>query len=109
MRLRTWLATALALLATVGAASAALASSALPAQPDDDLLALDGEWIFVEDRTKDHTLQLRMTADGLLVSVVVDRPAGTEAVGLYRPAEDIPGASSSSAGASRDAWLACPM
>jgi hypothetical protein len=33
--------------------------------------------------------KFRMTADGLLVSVVVDPPAGTEAFGLYRHAEDI--------------------
>jgi hypothetical protein len=65
MHLRIWLASSLALLATVGAASAALASSARSAQdssatatkPDDDLRALDGEWIFVEDRTEGHTLE----------------------------------------------------
>ena len=51
MHLRTGLATALALLATCGAASAALASSARPAQ-DDGLPALDGEWLYVEDRTE---------------------------------------------------------
>jgi hypothetical protein len=49
MHLRTWPATALALLAIVGAASA---SSARSAQPDDGLRALDGEWIYVEDRTE---------------------------------------------------------
>lgn len=31
-----------------------------------------------------------VTAEGLLVSVVVDPPAGTEAIALYRHAEDIP-------------------
>ncbi len=31
----------------------------------------------------------RMTADGLLVTVVVDPPAGKESIGLYRHAEDI--------------------
>lgn len=51
MHLRARLATALALLATVGASSAALASSARTAQAD-DLRALDGEWLYVEDRTE---------------------------------------------------------
>jgi hypothetical protein len=56
MLLRTWLATALALLATVGAASAVLASSARSTQAD-ELRALDGEWIFVEDRTEGRALE----------------------------------------------------
>ena len=55
MHLRTWPATALALLATLGAALA-LASNALSAQPD-GLRALDGEWIYVEDRTEGRTLE----------------------------------------------------
>jgi hypothetical protein len=54
MHLRTWPATALALLAALGAASAALASS--PAPPD-ALRALDGEWIYVEDRTEGRALE----------------------------------------------------
>ncbi len=56
MHLRNWLATALALLATLGAALTAQSSSAPSAQAD-DLRALDGEWTFVEDRTEGHTLQ----------------------------------------------------
>ena len=56
MHLRTWLATTLALLTTLGAASAALASSARSAQ-DDVLRALDGEWIYVEDRTEGRALE----------------------------------------------------
>ena len=56
MRLHTWLATALALLATLGAALAALTSSAQSTQAD-GLRALDGEWIFVEDRTEGRTLE----------------------------------------------------
>jgi len=51
MNLRTWLATALALLATFGVAIAALPSSAPSAQAD-DLRALGGEWLYVDDRTK---------------------------------------------------------
>jgi Domain of unknown function (DUF6265) len=43
--------------AVLGAALAALASSALPAQPADDLRALDGEWIYVEDRTEGRALE----------------------------------------------------
>ena len=56
MHLRTWAATVLAFFATLGAALAAPASSALPAQ-DDDLRALDGEWIYVEDRTEGRALE----------------------------------------------------
>jgi hypothetical protein len=33
--------------------------------------------------------RFRMTSDGLLVTVVVDPPMGTESIGLYRHAEDI--------------------
>jgi hypothetical protein len=175
MHLRTWLVTALTLLATpapgiLGAPFTALVSDAPSTQPD-DLRALDGEWIFVEDRTEGRTLEqlgppmaskfsmrveegavildghgsghrdvrialdgsitevadpktisryrgawkdgafeyevefervsgnadgirlirrtFRITPDGLLVSVVADPHAGTEAVGLYRHAEDI--------------------
>lgn len=46
-------ATGLALLATL---CVTLASSPLPAQVD-DLRALDGEWIFVEDRTEGRALE----------------------------------------------------
>ena len=172
MHLRTWPATALALLVTLGALSTALASSARSGQPD-GLRALDGEWIFVEDKTEGHTLEqlgppmaskfslrveegavvldghgsghrnvrvaldgsiteitetnkiaryrggwkdgtfeykvefvraadnapdgsihwirrsFRMTPDGLLVRVAYEPSSGTEAVGLYRHAEDI--------------------
>jgi hypothetical protein len=48
--------TPIALLATHGPASAALASNVASAQPD-GLRALDGEWIFVEDRTEGRTLE----------------------------------------------------
>jgi hypothetical protein len=51
MPLRTWPATTLALLATLGAALVALTPNSLSAQPD-GLRALDGEWIYVEDRTE---------------------------------------------------------
>ncbi len=51
IHLRTWLATSLALFSTLGAAS-----NVLSAQTD-ELRALDGEWIFVEDRTEGRTLE----------------------------------------------------
>ena len=51
MNLRTWLATALALLATFGVAIAALPACA-PSALADDLRALGGEWLYVDDRTK---------------------------------------------------------
>ena len=56
MHLRTWLSTSLALLATLGTLWAAHASGALAAPPA-GLPALDGEWIYVEDRTEGHTLE----------------------------------------------------
>lgn len=56
MHLRIWPATPLALLATLGALSMALASNARSTQAD-GLKALDGEWIFVEDRTEGRTLE----------------------------------------------------
>jgi len=189
MHLRTRPATTLALLATLGAVLAALASNALAAQPD-GLRALDGEWIFVEDRTKGHTLEqlgppmaskfllrieegavilnghgsghrdvrialdgsitevtepktvsryrgswkdgtfeykvefvraadnapdgsihwirrsFRMTPDGLLVRVTYEPSSGTEAVGLYRHAQDIPLPAPAKAAIGDLAWLA---
>ena len=53
MHLRTWPVTPLALF---GAAMAALASSARSAQAD-DLRALDGEWLYVEDRTEGRAIE----------------------------------------------------
>jgi hypothetical protein len=56
MHLRTWLATTLALLATLCEASATLDAGAGSPQAD-DLRALDGEWIYVEDRTEGRVLE----------------------------------------------------
>jgi hypothetical protein len=56
MLLRTWPATTLALLATLGAVLAALAPHARSTQAD-GLRALDGEWTFVEDRTEGRALE----------------------------------------------------
>lgn len=52
MHSRTWRATTLALLATLFAALASSASA-----QTDDLSALDGEWIYVEDRTEGRALE----------------------------------------------------
>ena len=56
IRLRICLVTTLALLATLGALSTALASEARSTQAD-DLRALDGDWIFVEDRTEGRPIE----------------------------------------------------
>lgn len=167
MSIRVWLEAAIA---TLIAMSMSLTSEC-SAQSSDELRALDGEWIFVEDRTEGRTLaqlsppmaskfsmrieqdavvlnghgsghrdvrialdgsitevkepktisryrgtwkdgafayevtferlagaqeglkqigrKFRMTADGMLVSVVVDPPMVKDSVGLYRHAEDI--------------------
>lgn len=50
--------------------------------------------------------KFRMTPDGLLVSVVVDPPAGEESVGLYRHAEDIAMPAPAKAAIGDVAWLA---
>jgi hypothetical protein len=60
MQARSWLAIAFALLATLAAAAATLPSDARPAQDpaqDGALRALDGEWIYVEDRTAGRALE----------------------------------------------------
>jgi hypothetical protein len=56
MLLRTSLTTALALLATLGALSTAFASNARSTQ-DAGLRALDGDWLFVEDRTEGRPVE----------------------------------------------------
>ena len=50
--------------------------------------------------------KFRSTIDGLLVSVVVDPPAGKESVGLYRHAQDIPLPAPAKAAIGDLAWLA---
>jgi hypothetical protein len=50
--------------------------------------------------------RFRPTAEGLLVSVVVDPPAGTESLGLYRHAEDIPLPTPAKAAIGELGWLA---
>jgi hypothetical protein len=197
MRSRLWLATALALLANLGVALAAQPASTPTTQAQGPastqpkgLRALDGEWIFVEDRTEDRALEqlgppmaskfsmhveedavvlnghgsghrdvrialdgsvtevtepktisrysgawkdgtfeyqvefvrasdnapagslrmirrvFRLTNEGLVVRVAVDPSAGSEAVGLYRHAEDIPMPAPAKAAVGDLAWLA---
>lgn len=196
MHVRIWMGLALALLANFSAAFAGLAPSQ-PSPPlathapsqSGDLRAVDGEWIFIEDKTDGRALEqlgppmaskftmrveegavvldghgsghrnvrialdgtvaeitepktisryhgswkdgvfeyevafervggggpegirlirrtFRMTPDGLLVSVAVDPPAGSESVGLYRHAEDIPMPTPAKAVIADMAWLA---
>jgi hypothetical protein len=50
--------------------------------------------------------KFRITTDGLLVSVVVDPPAGREAVGLYRHPQDIALPAPAKAAIGDLAWLA---
>lgn len=53
MQLRSWLAAALVLLVTLGAASASFASS----RQAEGVRALDGEWLYVEDRTEGRAVE----------------------------------------------------
>ncbi len=71
MHLRTWPATALALHATL---AAALAASALSAQPD-GLRALDGEWVYVEDRTAGRTSEQQTPNMGPKVKYRIEKDA----------------------------------
>lgn len=56
MNFGTWLATALTIFAALSANSQDSSASARPAQTD-ALKALDGEWLFVEDRTEGRALE----------------------------------------------------
>ena len=69
MHFRIWLATALALLATLGATS-----SEPPAQPD-GLRALDGEWVYVEDRTEGRTKEQQGPNMGPRIKMRVEKDA----------------------------------
>lgn len=57
MRLHTWSVTVLTLLVTMGASLVALASNGSSTKIDDDVRALDGEWIYVEDRTEGRPVE----------------------------------------------------
>lgn len=74
MHLRNWLATALALLATVGAFSAAWASGSRTAQAD-GVRALDGVWIYVEDRTEGRPSEEQQPSMSAKVTLRVEEEA----------------------------------
>lgn len=62
MRRHTWLVAAVGILTAIGAMAAAgqppkAPAQAAPASGTDGLRALDGEWIYVEDRTEGRTLE----------------------------------------------------
>lgn len=91
IRTRTWLANVHLLLAIFGAAFVPLASSACSAQAD-DWRALDGEWLYVEDRTEGRASEqqqppmsvrfvLRIEKD----AVVMERNKGDERITLDGP------------------------
>ncbi len=69
MRFRMWLATALTLVATLGATA-----SPPQAQPA-GLQALDGEWVYVEDRTEGRTSEQQGPNTGPRVRVRVEKDA----------------------------------
>ena len=183
MRVHIWLAAALAIIGTVSLALA------IEARTQDPVRAVDGEWIYVEDRTAGRTLEqlsapmaskfslrvedgaivlnghgsghkdvrvaldgsiterpdgekiaryrggwkdgafeyevsferpkgetgsgiqlirrsFRPTTEGLVVTVLVDPPAGSASIGLYRHAEDIPLPTPAKAVIGDLAWLA---
>lgn len=74
MHLRIWLGAALALLTSVCASSAALAHSARPAQSD-GVSALDGEWIYVEDRTDGRASEAHQPSMSSKVTLRVEKDA----------------------------------
>jgi hypothetical protein len=111
MRLSTWPAIALAFLATLGAASA---PSALSAQAD-GLRALDGEWVYVEDRTEGRALErlgppmsskFSMRAEEGAVILVSGHGSGHRdvRVALDGSATEVPGASAGTFARYRGAW-----
>jgi hypothetical protein len=69
MHFRIWLATALALLTSLGATS-----SELSAQPD-GLRAVDGEWVYVEDRTEGRPLEKQSPNTGPRIKLRVEKDA----------------------------------
>jgi hypothetical protein len=74
MHLRIGLATALAFLATLGALSTAWASIARSTQAD-GVAALDGDWIYVEDRTEGRPAEEHQPSMSARVKLRVERDA----------------------------------
>ncbi len=74
MRSHTWLVPVLAFLAALGAHSTALASGARSTQPD-GVHALDGVWIFVEDRTEGRAVEQQQPSMSAKVTLRVEEDA----------------------------------
>lgn len=74
MRLPNWRATVLALLATLGPFSTATASDPHAAQ-DDGVRALDGEWLYVEDRTEGRAVEQHQPSMSTKFSLRVEEGA----------------------------------
>ncbi|MCC6405845.1 MAG: hypothetical protein IT453_01675 [Planctomycetes bacterium] len=74
MHVRTWQAAALLLLATLVALSTAFASSSREPRAD-DVRALDGVWIYVEDRTEGRALEDQQSSMGGKVTLRVEEAA----------------------------------
>lgn len=73
MHLRTWLATALAILATLEAPLASASRGGT--MQSQELRALDGEWIFVEDRTEDRPVEEQQPSMSARVRLRVEEDA----------------------------------
>lgn len=74
MFFRIWLASALALTTISGTARATLAPFGRPAQ-DDGLRALDGEWLYVEDRTEGRALEQQQPSMSARFSLRIEEGA----------------------------------
>ena len=74
MHVHTWSAAALALLATTGAAMAALAPRTAAAQAD-EMRALEGEWLYVEDVTEGRPEEERQPPMSVTFGFRVDEDA----------------------------------
>lgn len=69
MHSRTWLASAIVLLATLGGASSTRSAQAA------ELSALDGEWVFVEDRTEGRAVEQQQPSMSARVRLRVEKDA----------------------------------
>ncbi len=134
MRIRPWLVTSLALFATPGVLSTASASSipsaqdsselatqdasapaaqnpSVPSAQPDGLRALDGEWIFVEDRTEGRASEQQQPSMSAKVTLRVEKDAfilvrrdGEVRMALDGSATDIAGRSPGSVSRYRGGW-----
>jgi hypothetical protein len=74
MQRRTWPATALTLVATISTFFGAFASNSLSAQSD-DLKALSGEWLYVEDRTEGRATEEQQPPMSVMFAFRVEEDA----------------------------------